>query len=374
MTSNTQLNARRTWCEPADRYALALLNVEFLLVDKKMNNRLPEELFILVPLFALAAIVGWLVVPLGKFVKYLAAGPELARNRHRAVVSTVGGLALGTVLLGLIRMPDHYRIEGIVEPSQFALIHTESDGFVTGFLPSQTVVSPHGSPLLEAANPELQAERDGMLAERRALEARLRLAELQEPAAAQIIQEQIGALQEKIQRVEAELSALHVKAPFAGVWVAPEIEQTEGVYLRRGETVGFVGTLDDLIIRATAGQDTAAMLFEQAEANVEIRVKGRPKTTLAGRIEKILPAGHDVLPSEALGYAAGGTMPTRSQNPQDRTAAERFFEIRIKPTSPDSATLLTGQRIVARVRMQDKPLLAQWWQSARRLFQRRFHI
>jgi putative peptide zinc metalloprotease protein len=200
------------------------------------------------------------------------------------------------------------------------------------------------------------------------------LAELQEPAAAQIIQEQISALQEKVERVETELAALDLRAPFQGVWVAPEIERTKGVYLRRGETVGFVGSLDDLIVRATAGQEEAAMLFEQTEDLVEIRVKGRPDSTSIGRIDKVLPAGHDVLPSEALGYAAGGTMPTRSRTPQDRTAAERFFEIRIEPTDPNGARLLTGQRVVARVRMRDKPLLTQWWQSARRLFQRRFHI
>jgi hypothetical protein len=33
--SQGQLDARRTWCEHADRYALALLNAEFLLVDHK---------------------------------------------------------------------------------------------------------------------------------------------------------------------------------------------------------------------------------------------------------------------------------------------------------------------------------------------------
>jgi putative peptide zinc metalloprotease protein len=339
-----------------------------------MNSRLPRELFILVPLFALAAIIGWLLVPLARFARYLATDLELARTRNRAVLSTLGALALPVVLLGLVRLPDHYRIEGIVEPRQFALIHAESDGFVTDFLPSQTAVSPDGPSLLELINPGLQAENKAMLAERRALEARLRSAEVQEPAAAQIIQEQIGALQEKIQRIEAQLAALRVAAPFAGVWVAPEIERTKGTYLQRGQTIGFVGSLDDLIVRATAGQDVAALLFEQAEKTLEIRVKGRPDATFPGRIDRMFPAGDDVLPSEALGYAAGGTMPTRSRSPKDRTTAERFFEIRITPTGPHTATLMSGQRVVARLRMKDKPLLAQWWQSARRLFQRRFHI
>ena len=116
------------------------------------------------------------------------------------------------------------------------------------------------------------------------------------------------------------------------------------------------------------------MLFEQAQEILDIRIKGQPRMTWAGTIEKIFPAGHDELPSEALGYAAGGTMPTRSRAPEDRTAAERFFEIRIRPAGANTAILLTGQRVVARVRMEDKPLLTQWWQAARRLFQRRFHV
>ena len=95
---------------------------------------------------------------------------------------------------------------------------------------------------------------------------------------------------------------------------------------------------------------------------------------LTGKIEKIFPAGQEVLPSEALGYAVGGSMPTLSQDPRGVTAAEKFFEIRIRP-EPDSAfRLLSGQRVVARIQMPSKPLAAQWWRSFRQLFQRRFHI
>jgi putative peptide zinc metalloprotease protein len=187
-------------------------------------------------------------------------------------------------------------------------------------------------------------------------------------------------LDEQIARVRSELDKLNLKAPFAGTWVSPVIDRTQGTYLKRGERVGFVGSLEDLIIRATAGQEVAAML-EEADKEVEIRVKGRPDRTLTGRIEKILPAGQDTLPSEALGYTAGGSMPTRPQaRPQEGAkAAERFFEIRIRPdgraTSDEGrATLWTGQRVIARVSMRPKPLLIQWGQSARRLFQRRFHI
>jgi len=291
----------------------------------------------------------------------------------------VGGLAVTLVLVGLIRVPDHYRIEGFVEPSQFALIHAETDGFVTGFLPSQSAASPSSMPLVQAVNPELNAQKESLRARRRVLEVRYHLAQLEEIAAAQIIAEQMAALDEQIARVESELDKLNLKAPFEGAWVAPEIDRTLGTYLRRGERVGFVGSLDDLIVRATAGQEVAAMIFEDAEKEVEIRVKGRPDVTFTGRIERIFPAGQDTLPSEALSYTAGGSMPTRPGVQRDTKAAERFFEIRIRPAAGAAgnggqAALFTGQRVITRVRMSPKPLLVQWYQSARQLFQRRFHI
>ena len=156
--------------------------------------------------------------------------------------------------------------------------------------------------------------------------------------------------------------------------VTPDIEKTIGMYLRRGEQVGFVASLNDVRIRATAGQKLAAMLVEQAYEQLEIRVKGRPDVMLTGRIEKIFPAGQELLPSEALGYTVGGSMPTVMQDPSGVRTAEKFFEIRIRPIPDSSVHLLSGQRVVARIQMPSKPLASQWWRSLRQLFQRRFHI
>jgi len=339
-----------------------------------LNDRLPEELFILVPFFAGSAAIAWVLVPLGKFIRYLATSGELARNRVRAVGSTLGGLALLVVCTGIVRAPDHCRVEGIVEPAGLAIVHAETDGFVTGFLPSDSVVSPGKEALVEATNAKLEAERKSLAAELRGLEAKQRLAELQEVAAVQILAEQIAALQEKIARVDLELASLNLRPQLSGTWVSPDIEKTKAMYLSRGQQVGLVASLDDVLVRATAGQQLAALLVEQAFDQLEIRVKGRPDVMLKGRIEKIFPAGQEVLPSEALGYAVGGSMPTLSQDPRGTRSAENFFEVRIRPEPKSPVRLLSGQRVIARIQMPSKPLAAQWWRSIRQLFQRRFHI
>jgi putative peptide zinc metalloprotease protein len=339
-----------------------------------LNDRLPETLFILVPFFAISAIIAWVLVPIGKFIHYLATNGELARTRGRAVASTLGGLVFILVFIGILRVPDNCRIEGIVEPVNLAIVHAQSDGFVTDFLPSDETVKPGEKPLIQAVNKELDAEKKGLLAELRSLEVKQRIAQMQEIAAVQILAEQIGALQEKIARVEFELSSLLLQPASSGTWISPDIEKTKGTYLRRGQQIGIVANLNEVRIRATAGQELAALLVEQQYEQLEIRVKGRPAVMLTGEIEKIFPAGLEVLPSEALGYAVGGSMPTLSQDPSGKKAAEMFFEIRIRPNPDSPVRLLSGQRVIARIQMASKPLAAQWWRSARQLFQRRFHI
>ena len=339
-----------------------------------LNDRLPEELFILVPLFAFSAIVAWVFVPFGKFVQFLATGAELTRNRGRAISSTLVIFCLIIIGIGLIRVPDYWRVEGVVEPVNLAIVHAESDGFVVDFLPSESKVSSGGTPLLRAVNLKLEAEKKSSVAELLILKIKRRIAETQEIAAAQILDEQIEALNETIARLEFELDSLNITASLSGTWVAPDIEYSKGVYLQRGKSIGFVASLDDVIIRATAGQKVAGMLMEQHDKEVEFRVKGQPKLLMTGKIERIFPSGHEQLPSEALGYAVGGPMPTAPQDPQGTKSAEMFFEIRIKPDAGSSVRLLTGQRVVARIRMHPKPLALQWWLSARQLFQRRFHI
>lgn len=339
-----------------------------------LNDRLPEELFILVPLFAGSAVVMWLFFPLGKFIRYLATDAELIKNRGRAVISTLVVLVLAVICLGIIRVSDYCRVEGIVEPVNLGIVYAGSDGFVIDYLFSGENVIPHGRSLIKAVNPALEAEKKSLLAELRSIKTQQLIAKKQEVAVVQILAEQIGALEEKIERVNFELSSLNLKSSLSGTWVSSDIERMKGMYLLRGQQLGFVANLDNVIVRATAKQELAALIVEQAYRDLEVRVKGSPDIMFTGKIEKIFPAGHEVLPSEALGYTVGGDMPTVSQDARGTKTAEKFFEIRIRPDRGETVRLLTGQRVVARIKLHSRPLASQWWRSVRQLFQRRFHI
>jgi putative peptide zinc metalloprotease protein len=339
-----------------------------------LNKRLPEQLFLLVPLFAFGAIVSWIFVPLGKFIRYLATGTELSRVRPRAIFTTLSTLVLLVSYLAVFKTTEHSRVEGIVEPVELSALYSAADGFITDFFQSGQLVSPESPPLVKAENRQLEAEKNMLEAENQSLQAKHRLAQTREPAEAQIYAEQLQALAERIERVNVELASLNLRAPATGVWVSPDVDTTKGTYLKRGQLVGYVVSLNEVLIRATADQQASAILIEQAGKDVEIRVKGRADLALNGKIEKIFPAGQQRLPSAALGYAVGGAIATLAGDQKGTTTAERFFEIQIAPDPNSSVRLLSGQRVVVRFKLHPKPLIAQWWRSVRQVFQRRFHI
>lgn len=333
-----------------------------------------DRLFIAGVIFGLTIFIVFLVAPLGKLFRYLATSRELERVRGRAVSTTFAAIAALLIAVGLVRAPDRFRIEGVLEPVEMAIIHAKTDGFVHGYLDSGAETGPHGPPVIEARNPELETQRDRFLAEMRQLLSRRQHAWTREAFEIQIIDEKIAALSEQIERTEKDFSALSLKPTLTGTWVAPDIERIKGMYTRRGQRIGVVVNLDNLTIRAVAGQKVAALLIKEARPQVRIRVKGRPDIELIGRIEKILPAGHEQLPSEALGYAAGGMTQVDLQDSSGKRAAEPFFEILVVPSLHEGTVMRPGQILVLQFETPPKPLIVQGWRSLRQLFQRRFQI
>ena len=336
-----------------------------------------EKYFFLGMLFGATAAVTWILLPLGRFLRYLAADPALARVRPRAIAATA---ALAVVVLGglgLVPVPDRARAEGVVESIDLARVYMQADGFVQSVLPSGRDVAPGGPPLLVARNVELETKRERLLAERQLAKLERDRASVHEFAVAQSLTERLGALEDQIEQVDRQLRSLSVPAPLKGRWISPGIEQTRGVFLERGEPIGVVASVDRLFIRVVADQRLGPRLEPEIGrgGEVRLRVRGRPDLEFRGRIREILPAGSSRLPSAALGYLAGGSTAVAAGDESGTTAIEPFFEVHIEPASGTVVpALFTGQRVLARFEMPARPLLVQCWRGLRRLVQQRIEM
>ena len=325
-------------------------------------------------LLAAMAVIAWVMVPIGKFIYYLLSSSELMRVRAWAVSTSVAVPVLVLGGLGLIPVSDPFYVEAVVEPAEMQIVHAGADGFLAEFLPSGRSATPDGPPLVRSVNPVLVSQQEQLAAERRELLARRGAALVQEPAAVQIIDLQIGAVDEKLGRIRRQLADLDVRAPLAGTWVSPNIDRLAGAYVARGQGLGLVATMDDLIVRAVASQDVAGALMEEAAERVEIRMDGRPDKEIGGRIKQFLPAGSDRLPSPALSFPAGGPIATKPDDSTGTRTAERVFEIQVVPDPSDEVHLLAGQRVVIRFETTPKPLLSQAKRAVLQTLQRRFQI
>ena len=322
-------------------------------------------------LLAAILVVRWVLLPLGAFVRYLATSRELVRSRQRAVFTSAAACCFLLVCLGWIDMPDRCRVEGVIEPREYAVVHMKTAGFVQQVLTTGQSTGPDGPALIHAASPELETKRDQLLAEHRRLQIDRQSAQIKEAVAAQIMEEKIAAIAEQIERNQQQLNTLTLRSPISGVWVTPDDDRMSAMYLPQGRRLGFVADLSDLRIRAVASQKVAARLIADAKPVVELRVKGRPDIELTGRIDTIIPAGQQQLPSAALGYLAGGTTRIDLEDPTGKRAAEPFFEILVDPVIPDTVTLRPGQTMALRFDTSSKPLLAQLWRSLLQIFQKR---
>ena len=322
-------------------------------------------------LLAAVLAVRWVLIPLGRFVRFLATGRELGRHRERAILTSalIGGLLV--LITGLVPLPDRCRVEGVVEPSDYAVVHIQTPGFVEHVLDTGTRTGPQGPALVSAFSPELEAERARLEAEHRRLQVKRQAARTREAAAVQIMDEKIAALDEQIARAGLKMANLALRAPIQGTWVAPEADRLPDRHLVQGYRLGVVADLDNVRIRAVASQRVASRLIADARAQVEMRIPGHPEIKLQGRIEKIIPAGQEQLPSAALGYTAGGATRIDLDDPSGRQTVEPFFEILVVPAPSGMVTLRPGQTLALRFETSPRTLLTQAWRGWLQLFQGR---
>lgn len=333
-----------------------------------------ERLFIVGVVMALVGGVLWLGLPVFQFLRYLVASPELARTRTRALATTAGIAGGALVLVCTLPVPDRCRIEGVVESSVHDPIVMAVEGELLRHLPHGTAIEADGEAVAWAANPELETRLAQSVCRQEELSARRVALQKEDPAAAQVVAQQLTALTAELDHLRRQVDDLVVRVPRGGVWVAPDLCRRTGRFLPRGEHLGTVVRPDALYVRGMVGQELAARLMAEKAEGVEIRVRGRPEGEVGGRLEEVLPGGYRTLPTAALGFGAGGELEVDPTDGQGVTTAESFFEVRVAPEGGAVAALRPGMVVVMRVTLPSRSIFSQLWREALQVFQRRFQI
>lgn len=341
------------------------------------------KFFALGLVLALWSAAAWFVIPVGKFVHWLAASPMLAEHRMRSVVTSLVMIGMAVAGFGIVQAPDHRRAAGVVE----------SENHVGVFFGANCMVTQVHKRLgdhVKAGDLIATCEADNLVTGKQSLEAQLaesRLREMQytpvEAGAAQAMRERIKASEKALATLNDLLVKLEVRAPVDGVLVAGvagrDPGELAGSYAHRGQLLCEIVDPEHIRIVATLDTDRAQSLIElpPGSVRVEMRSVSRPYDVVRGADVRIVPSGRRLLPHAALGFAGGGTLENDPQDKQGMSTKTNTFTVYVNALADAGGKPwpgVPGERVTLRFSLPKKPLLEQWLGELQKLIQGRVDI
>lgn len=329
------------------------------------------KLFAIGLLLAIWSAAAWFLIPLGKFIHWLAASPQLEEFRPRAILTSLAILAAGVIGLGAIPVAEHQRASGVVESESRTGVYFGTDGFLAECHVRIGQRVKAGEPIVTCTSPSLEQHLrlvQGQLEEYRTAE---RQAMRGAPAGAILARQRIEDHEKLVAEIRARIEGLVVRAPHDGVVVqgAKGVDPASylGAHVRRGQLLCEV--VDTERLRIVAALETAQAEPLQALAedqrSVQVRTISNPGRVLDGRELRILSAGQKQLPHASLGYAGGGTIETEADDREGLAAKSAQFMVYMKA----DGLAAPGERVSLRFTLPSRPLLHQWTDRFNRMIQ-----
>ena len=332
------------------------------------NLRQYPQLTLLLLTMATIAAATWLLVPLGRGAWYLLSSPELPHRRGQAIAISLAIVAVLAISVGILPLPHHSRVEGVVRTEHQRGVFAQSGGLLTWYAPSKrNHTVPAGEKLMQLSNPVLQTSLTEAQARLAAVRIKRRKALAANPAMAQILSHQIAALRQEILRLTNRIDNLTICAPVGGVWIGHHLRLRMGGYIQRGQRIGTMADMGRPLVYAPASQGEAGRIIRYGFKHIQMRLPGKPSPMIPAKMIRVYPGGGKTLPSAALSYLAGGPFAPSLHAKTPDSSAQPFFMLVFQPER--NIRLLPGQRIVAQVRLPDQSLLMDIINDLRRTLQ-----
>lgn len=339
-------------------------------------------LYVMGKLFAIGLILAvwtaaaWFIIPVGKFVHWLATSPQLAEFRPRAIATSLGLIAGVLIAVGVVPFPDHRRASGVVESLAREGIYFKADGLITVAHVRAGDRVKAGDPIVTQTSPELESTLRIYEAKLTESESYERLYTKVNPPGAEVARANVKSQREVIAAIRRRIDGLVVRSPIDGVVVmglnGVDPQSVVGSFARRGQLLCEVVDTASTRVAATLTTAQAAPLSLAGDdvRRVEIRRYSEPYAVLAGRDVTLGKAGQRLLRHPALGAAGGGTV---ELDPEDRSGlGTRAYQFTVFVDADGLGS--PGERVRVRFTLPPRPLMEQWIGRLQRMIQGRVNI
>ncbi|MBC7833618.1 MAG: PqqD family peptide modification chaperone [Phycisphaerales bacterium] len=347
------------------------------------------QFFAVGAVLALWTAAAWFILPVGAFIHWLAASPQLSDRRPRAILTSLALLAAGLLLTGVIPMADHRRGTGVIESAGRSGVFIGTDGFIISAHKRPGDLIRKGDPIVTMESRELEQKLEQTDAMIRELQTEERRAiKDKQPAIQRVATDRLDVFTQNRAQLEERLASLVVRAPHDGVLVGSDPDRLVGAYAKRGASLCEIVDTTNVRIAASLGQGDAAWLFDSSTGpkKVELRLVSdargiSPWHSVEGANIRENPAGRTELPHAAIGFPGGGEVETDPQDQGGIQSVRPRFTVYIDPvmmskdgTAMPIAVGQPGERVRVRFTLPDRPLLSQWYDRFSKIIQGRVTI
>jgi putative peptide zinc metalloprotease protein len=330
---------------------------------------------ILGTLMAIGGVITWAFVPISKVTKYLLLEPELHRKRTRAIAFCGAVAALAIISVGVLTFPVYVDGQAIAEPDQHQQVNVATAGQVQKIVAHDGEMLKQGDVILVAVDDHLDAEIASLKAQKTQFEVMIREAEAADQAQANALRPGLAKINEQLENATQRKEELTIRAPIAGLLVAPKLRDMMGAYLPKGQEIGTVAEIDSLVVRTIVDQEDGELVYKQSDElhtgkpnpNIQVLFVSDllARDAVPATAGQFIASAQSKLPNLGLAQEGGGDTAMNPSDPRHEHPLVSQFQFNLRVNNPDGH-YNPGQRVYVRFRLEKRTLL---WNGIRRMWQ-----
>jgi putative peptide zinc metalloprotease protein len=273
-------------------------------------------------------LLSMVVMPVGKFLKYVFNSPALTRVRLRAV--TISVIFFGSLFAALfyIPVPDTFTAPGVLEAKQFEDTIVATSGRVSKVYHQSGDFVAGGDTLVVLQNEELGFTIDEKNAEINEAVQQYYKALNETPENMYPLEKRIEVLRQELEELKLQKDRLVMVAGMDGIWNVDNIDDFVDKWVSKGDSLGMLLDTTAFNFLAVVSQEEVSRLFMGTPRRISVRLKGDSFYEILVDSAYAIPASIDKLPSSALGWHGGGDIETRMGKDATEQTAEPVYLVR----------------------------------------------
>lgn len=315
-----------------------------------------------------------LIIPFGKFVKYIFSGPALAQVRSRAVLITSIFVAALVGFLFYLPVPDTFTAPGVIEARHYENATIGEGGIVVSVNHQPNDFVKAGDTLMVLENTELDFEIEQKRGEIKEANQLYYQALDRSPENMLPLKIRLNVLNQELNDLFDRQKKLTLVAGMDGLLNVGNVENYVGRYIQKGDSVGMLLDTNSFDFVAVVSQEDVSRLFSGTPRNVNIRLNGDAFKELNTENVQVIPTAQDKLPSSALGWHGGGDIETKTDGYSEQTA-EPVYLVRSALVDVQNQVLkMHGRSGKIRFDLGSTPLALQGIRKARQALQKYYRM